>query len=61
MRPFFAAFDDEFLEKSERHGVTFVRRDERSASIDEPPAIQLCQVVADMSGDIQHLDYFART
>jgi CTP:molybdopterin cytidylyltransferase MocA len=33
---FFAAWDDEFREKSERHGVTFVRRDQRSATIDEP-------------------------
>jgi CMP-N-acetylneuraminic acid synthetase len=33
---FFAAFEDEFRDKSERHGVTFVRRDARSVAIDEP-------------------------
>jgi molybdopterin-guanine dinucleotide biosynthesis protein A len=33
---FFAALDDEFREKSERHGVAFVARDPRSVAIDEP-------------------------
>jgi molybdopterin-guanine dinucleotide biosynthesis protein A len=35
-RSFFAGFEDEFREKSVRHGVTFVPRDPRSAAIDEP-------------------------
>ena len=33
---FFAGFEDEFREKSAGHGVTFVPRDPRSATIDEP-------------------------
>jgi molybdopterin-guanine dinucleotide biosynthesis protein A len=33
---FFAAFDEEFRDKSARHGVPFVQRDARSVSIDEP-------------------------
>jgi CMP-N-acetylneuraminic acid synthetase len=33
---FFAAVDDEFREKSERHRVAFVARDPRSVAIDEP-------------------------
>ena len=35
-RSFFAALEDEFREKSERHGVVFVPRDARSVAIDEP-------------------------
>ena len=33
---FFAGHEDEFREKSERHGVTFVARDLHSVAIDEP-------------------------
>lgn len=33
---FFAAYEEEFREKSERHGVPFVARDPRSVAIDEP-------------------------
>jgi CMP-N-acetylneuraminic acid synthetase len=33
---FFAGLDEEFRHKCERHGVTFVQRDPRSAAIDEP-------------------------
>lgn len=33
---FFAAHEDEFREKCERHGVPFVARDPRSVAIDEP-------------------------
>lgn len=33
---FFAAADQEFREKCERHGVPFVERDPRSVAIDEP-------------------------
>jgi molybdopterin-guanine dinucleotide biosynthesis protein A len=33
---FFAAHEDEFREKSERHGVRFVRRSLESATLDEP-------------------------
>jgi len=35
-RSFFAACEDEFRQKSERHGVPFVARDPRSVAIDEP-------------------------
>jgi CMP-N-acetylneuraminic acid synthetase len=35
-RAFFAGHEDEFREKSERHGVTFVARDHHSVAIDEP-------------------------
>lgn len=33
---FFAGFEEEFREKSDRHGVRFVQRDPRSVAIDEP-------------------------
>lgn len=33
---FFAGYEPEFAERSARHGVRFVQRDERSATIDEP-------------------------
>jgi CMP-N-acetylneuraminic acid synthetase len=33
---FFAGFEPEFKDRCARHGVRFVQRDERSASIDEP-------------------------
>lgn len=46
---FFAGFEHEFEEKSRQHGVRFVRRDERSVSIDEP--------ITDILSFLRGLDY----